>query len=102
MDKPPPFVMAVAMIKLSLSNVLRSCSSGLVSVFILRGNERSCMDMNPILVIADEGIYLRDQVVYRNVIGDLEQPLKVIVLQHGLLQFHKDQGVFFAGAGVPA
>lgn len=80
MDETPSFVVAVAVAKLGRSSAIRSWSSDSVSVPIRRANGRSCIDMNLILVVADEGIYLRDQVVYRNVIGDVEQPLKVIAL----------------------
>lgn len=85
MDETPSSVVAVTVVKLGRSSAIRSCSSDSVSVSIRRANGRSCIDMNLILVVADEGIYLRYQVVYRNVIGDMEQPLEGIVLQHGLL-----------------
>ena len=85
MDEAPSLVVAIPVAKLRLSNAHWSCSSDSISVLIWRSSWRPYIHMNLNLVIADEGIYLRDQVVYWNVIGDLEQPLKVIVLQHGLL-----------------
>lgn len=101
MHKAPPFVVAIAVVKLRLSNGLRKCSSDNVSESLLAGSYRA--------YIGNESIYLRDHVPYWQVMADAEQSLKELIVPHGLqhvcnvrIGFFEDYIRSFAGTGVPA
>jgi hypothetical protein len=105
MDKTPTLVVAiavVAVVKHRLGNAHRSCSSGSVSVSVMRRSWRSCIDAEINSMVADESVDFREHVAQSDDFVDLELPLRNCIVQHGLLHVYKAKKGFFALTSVPA